>query len=38
MIFLGRGTSGPNEGFQNDERWETGISTCYLGELVVGKE
>ena len=38
LLILGRGGDGPADGFQNDERWATGITKAYVGELVVGQE
>lgn len=38
QLLLGRGTGGPSDLFQNDERWPTGVNTCQLGDLVVGRD
>jgi len=38
LLILGRGGDGPADGFQNDERWTTGVTKAYMGELVVGQE
>ncbi|OIO96240.1 MAG: hypothetical protein AUJ92_06435 [Armatimonadetes bacterium CG2_30_59_28] len=38
LLLLGRGTGGTEAIFRNDEQWPTGVTTCYLDELIVGKE
>ena len=38
QLLLGRGTGGAGDLFQNDERWPTGVTTCQLADLVVGRD
>jgi len=38
LLLLGRGAGGPNDAFKNDERWAASVTTCYLDELVVGRD
>jgi len=37
-LILGRGTVGPADEFQNDERWPTSIKKAFIGELTVGRD
>jgi hypothetical protein len=38
LLLLGRGMDGPGDGLRNDEKWDVGMWTNYVGDLVVGQD